>query len=54
MNSTIAMDGEDIVITMLDANVSNINLSHEAVMAIVDLYNPGMFVDGKLVITNNN
>lgn len=51
MNSTIAMDGEDIVITMLDANVSTINLSHEEVMAIVDLYNPGMFVDGKLVIT---
>lgn len=51
MNSNIDMVGEDIVITMIDAYVSDINLTHDEVMRIVDMYNPGMFEDGKLTIT---
>ena len=51
MNSTIEKVGDDIVITMLDAKISDIDLTHEEVMAIVDMYNPGMFENGKLTIT---
>lgn len=51
MNATLEMVNDNIVITMLDASVGNINLSSEEVMTIVDLYNEGMFEDGKLTIT---
>lgn len=51
MNSTIAMVDEDILITMIDGTISNINLTSEDLIELVKVYSEGMVRDGKIVIT---
>ncbi len=51
MNATLEMINDNIVITMVNASVGDINLTAEEVMEIVNIYNEGMFEDGKLTIT---
>jgi hypothetical protein len=51
MNSTLEMVNENIIITMISASVGNITLTNEEVMEIINVYNEGMFEDGKLTIS---